>query len=85
MVDGPLFKKARCRRASSLCPCGFSRLKYQFYGDDSEIQLWTNSNRLKLNPSKSEFMALSSTAMRKRLEPLLPTHIYFDRGFKATK
>ena len=46
----------------------FSNLeKYQ-----NEIQLWMNSNKVKLNPSKAEFMVFG--AMQERLEPLLPTH-----------
>ena len=44
----------------------------------------SNSNKLKLNPSNTEFMVSSSVAMQKRLEPLLPSQILGER-FKAAE
>ena len=43
-----------------------------------------NSNKLNLNPSKTEFMVFGSTAIQKRLEPLLPSRILTER-FEATE
>ena len=50
----------------------------------SEIQLLMNSKKLKLNPSKTEFMVFSAVANRKKLERLLPTHILGER-FEAAE
>ena len=44
----------------------------------SEIQLWMNSNKLKLNPSTTEFIVCGAAALQKRFEPLLPIHILFE-------
>ena len=43
-----------------------------------------NSNKLKFNPPKTEFIVFSSAGMRKRLEPFLLCQILRER-FEAAK
>ena len=50
----------------------------------SEIQVWMNSNKLKLSPAKIEFMVFGEVAVRKRLEPILQTH-RLGVGFEAAE